>query len=293
MDERITEITVKTPGLRFHCATLGDGPLLLLLHGFPERWFSWRPLMPALAARGFRVVAPDLPGYGGTERPADGYDPRELSRHLVALLPALGAERATIIGHDWGGLLTWELVSRYPEQVTRFGVLNAPHPVVLYETFLGSWAQRRRSWYALAFALPWLPERALTARRGALVARMFRAGATDPTQMTDEVLAPYRESVLPAGTVGAMLAYYRTAVRTALAPGGAARFRSYRTIERPGLLVWAEDEFAFVPEIVPAHLAWARDLRVRRLPGCGHFLLQEQPGAVGTILADWLGEAEG
>jgi pimeloyl-ACP methyl ester carboxylesterase len=291
MGDPLRELTVHTPALRFHCATMGSGPLVLLLHGFPERWFSWRPQIEALAARGYRVVAPDLPGYGATERPSDGYDVRELAAHLIALVPALGAEQATIIGHDWGGLLTWELVSRYPERVARFGVLNAPHPKVIYQTFLRSGEQRRRSWYAVAFNLPWLPERAFTLGRGALVGWMLRTAATDRSRFTDEALAPYRDAALAPGTMSAMLAYYRTAMRTALGPGGAARFRSYSPIERPGLLVWGEDEFAFVPEIVPAHLRYARDLRVRPIAGCGHFVHIEQPEVVSAILGEWLGDA--
>jgi pimeloyl-ACP methyl ester carboxylesterase len=157
---------VDVGGLRLHCVEAGAGPLVVLLHGFPEFWYAWRHQIPALAAVGFRVVALDLRGYNTSDKPARvrDYRPRVLAQEVADLIVALSAGSAAVAGHDWGGGLAWLLAMQHPKRVERLVVLNAPHPVRFLKG-LGSPRQLRRSWYVLAFQLPWLPERLGAARR--------------------------------------------------------------------------------------------------------------------------------
>src|SRR4029453_11043505 len=148
----ITHRWIEVGGLRLHCVEAGTGPLVVLLHGFPEFWYAWRHQLPALADAGYRVVAPDLPGYHTSDKPprVRDYRPRLLAQEVADLILALGADSATVAGHDWGGALAWLLAMHHPERVQRLVVLNAPHPIRFLKG-LTSPRQLRRSWYLLAF----------------------------------------------------------------------------------------------------------------------------------------------
>src|SRR6266702_4443239 len=117
-----------TNGIRMHYVTQGEGPLIVLLHGFPEFWYSWRYQIPFLAEHGYTVVAPDLRGYNDTDKPRKGYDVPGLLRDIEGLIKGLGQEKAIIVGHDWGGVLAWDFAIRYPQMTERLIVMNAPHP---------------------------------------------------------------------------------------------------------------------------------------------------------------------
>lgn len=279
---------VTTNGIRLRCHIAGEGPLVVLLHGFPERWFSWAPQLRALAAAGYRAVAPDLRGYGDSDRPAAGYDVDTLSADIAGLIEALGETRATVVGHDWGGALTWCVAERYPAHVRRFAVLNCPHPWVLRNVGLfGSRRQLARSWYILFFGVPGLPERLIARDHAAAIPRMFRGNAFDRTRFTDELLQPYRDSIRRADDVTPMLAYYRAALAGGLRPMAAPR-----PIDAPGLLLWAEEDRALGTELISPHLTFARSLRVERIPRCGHFVQIERPDEVSARLLRWLADTD-
>ncbi len=278
------EASVVAGGVRFHYATAGRGPLVLLLHGFPERWFSWRAQIPALAAEGYRVVAPDLRGYSLSDKPASGYEITDLAQDVASLIAALGEDSATVVGHDWGGAITWEAAARHPARVARCAVLNCPHPAVMHDVALRSWAQLRRSWYMLFFNVPWLPERLIARDHGRAVMRMFRGGAAHPEVFTADALEGFRESVASPDDVRPMLEYYRRAVRRALGGG----LPDYPLVRQPALLLWAERDAALGTELIAPHTRVATDLTIRRIPDCGHFVQQERPDAVNALLASWL-----
>src|SRR2546425_9161022 len=179
--------TVDIGEVRLHCAEMGQGPLVLLLHGFPECWVSWRNQMPALAAAGFRAVAPDLRGYGRSDKPRglDAYRVEVLARDVARLVEALGAERARVVGHDWGGAVAWFFAMWHPERLERLSILNAPHPA-RYSRAMKRPRQFLRSSYILFFQLPWLPEAALRAGGFALLRRLFRRDPARPGAYSEE-----------------------------------------------------------------------------------------------------------
>ena len=226
---------VSTNGLRLHVATAGksDGPLILLLHGFPEHWFGWRRQIEPLAEAGFSVWAPDQRGYNLSDKPA-GIEPYRL-RHLAAdaagLIDAAGRERAIVVGHDWGGAVTWHLAATRPEVVERAVILNAPHPAVMLRHLRRNPRQMLRSWSMLFFQIPWLPELWLKANRGRLLARALcrtsRRGAFSAQELKE-----YRDAWSHPKALKSMINWYRAAMRY---PAGEA---SSVRIQAPTLLIW-------------------------------------------------------
>jgi epoxide hydrolase 4 len=267
-----------------------DGRLVLLLHGFPELARSWRSQLPALAAAGFRAVAPDLRGYGQTERRGP-YDTATLAADVAGLVHALGRRRADVVAHDWGGVIGWSAAARHPEVVERLAVLNAPPLPALAAEVLRNPRQARRSAYVGFFQLPVLPERRLTRDRAAAVARAIRGGSHVREAWPPEELEPYRAAFSDPAAASAALAYYRSAVRCLRTERRAAR-RS--PIAAPVLVLWGlRDRFLGLGTVAPARL------RPYLAPGnvpelyvhedAGHFLQNEAPGWVNERLLHWLG----
>ncbi|MEA2660848.1 MAG: hypothetical protein QOH08_420, partial [Chloroflexota bacterium] len=164
-----------------HVIEEGDGPLVLLLHGFPDCSYTWRHQLPALAAAGFHAVAPDLRGYDGSSRPkgVPAYSVRALATDVAGLVAALGAERADVVAHDWGGGAAWTFAMAHPDRLRRLAILNAPHPVT-FQRHLRSFGQLKRSWYMFAFQLPVLPEAGLARNDFASLRAVFRSASVRP-----------------------------------------------------------------------------------------------------------------
>src|SRR5688500_15664384 len=166
-------------GARLHYVEAGQGPLVVLLHGFPEFWYGWRGQIGPLAAAGFRVVAPDLRGYNLSSKPrgAAAYSTAKLAADVRDLIRERGAEQACVAGHDWGGVVAWVTAMRHPKVVRRLAILNVPHPRRFVRGAARHPDQWLRSWYTLAFQLPWLPERVIRAGRFRLLREGMRRDA--------------------------------------------------------------------------------------------------------------------
>ena len=279
---------VEAAELRFETIADGpeDGPLVLLLHGFPELCRSWRHQLPALAASGYRAVAPDLRGYGGTDARGP-YDLRTLAGDVDALVGALGRERATVVGHDWGGVIAWAAAHLHPTRVERLVVLNAPHPVLMRKELRASGDQRTRSRYILQFQVPFVPERRLSRDGGAAIARALRGGSHVRDAWTPEELEHYRRAFDAPHKLRGPLAYYRTAFRQSLLRRGT---RLPGRIEAPTLLLWGMRDRFLAPSFAdPAALArFVRDLTVVPIEEAGHFVQNEAPERVNEELVGWL-----
>lgn len=275
-------------GLNFHVATCGTGDrLALCLHGFPESSFSWRYQLPLLARLGYRAWAPDLRGYGRTDRPGDvtAYAIEHLLDDVAGLVDASGATSTLLVAHDWGGVIAWYFAMRRVRAIERLVVMNLPHPAIL-ERALRRGRQALRSWYVLFFQLPRLPELALRAGQARAVGRAFRAMAVDKDRFPEEVLDVYRRNALEPGAMTAMLNYYRAFVRG----GGGRRQRrlGYPPIEVPTLMIWGEHDIALGKETTYGTEAYVRNLTLRYLPRVSHWVQQEAPEVVNSMLEAWL-----
>src|SRR3954465_12358088 len=187
---------VSANGVRLHAAEAGDGPLVLLLHGFPQFWWTWRAQLTGLAAAGLRVVAPDLRGYGASDKPPRGYDLPTAAADAAAVIRALGEQEAVVVGSDWGGLVGWTMAALHPRSVRRLVVVSAAHPRRLRAS-VSDPRQRRALAYALPFQLPRLPERRLTRADDDPVAELLRRWAGPAWAQTAdfaEAVARYRSA---------------------------------------------------------------------------------------------------
>jgi pimeloyl-ACP methyl ester carboxylesterase len=264
-------------GIRLHWVEQGTGPLVLLLHGFPEFWYSWRRQIPVLAER-FRVVAPDLRGYNLSEKPPTGYDLNTLSDDVRELVRALGEERAHVVGHDWGGGVAWAYAMRFPEATGKLAVLNAPHPARFLEAARRP-RQLLRSSYMIFFQLPLVPEALLGANRAWAIARMLRRTAVRTEAFSDEDLERYREAMSRPGALRSALNYYR-----AIRPN---RLPQDLTVRAPTLVLWGVHDQALGRELTEGLERWVPDLTVRHLD-CGHWTQQELPEEVNEALLEFL-----
>lgn len=277
---------VTANGLRFHVASLGEGDkLALCLHGFPECWYSWRYQMPFLAKLGYRVWAPDLRGYGESDRPPkiEDYDLDHLMADVGGLIDASGAESTLLLAHDWGGVIGWYFAMRKVRPLDRLVMMNIPHPACM-ERELRRWRQIRRSWYAVFFQLPWLPEALLGARHCRAIGEAFHSSAVDKSRFPDEVLDVYRENASRPGALTAMLSYYRALFRF----GRKQREHGYPVIETPTLLLWGEEDIALCKETTYGTERFVSDLTLRYLPNVSHWVQQEAPEKVNELLEAWL-----
>jgi pimeloyl-ACP methyl ester carboxylesterase len=277
-------------GLRMHYVEKGEGPLVVLLHGFPEMWWSWRYQIPALVEAGYRVVAPDLRGYNETEAKGP-YDVNTLRDDVVALLDHLRAEKAIIVAHDWGGGVAWHLASTRQSRVEKLVVMNCPHPVVFSRALVSKPSQLRRSWYMFFFQLPFLPERMMTSGNGGGAVRALRGLAVDKTNFNAEEMAPFAEAITKPGRASAMIGWYRAAIRSGIRAGrkGPKELQTYEKIVVPTMLLWGMADTALgYEDVVPGTERYVPAIEVQTIPNCGHFVQQEQPREVNRRLLEFL-----
>ncbi len=272
-----------TNGIRMHYVTQGEGPLVVLLHGFPEFWYSWRYQIPFLAEHGYKAVAPDLRGYNDTDKPRIGYDMPTLLGDIAGLIRGLGQERAVIVGHDWGGVLAWFFAAYYPELTERLIVLNAPHPLAM-EREVRKLRQLRKSWYVFAFQLPWLPEYILLRNNANEVGRMLCGAALQKSAFPREITAKYQEAMSKPGAMTAALNYYRQLLH----PSTRRFSRKTPRITAPTLLIWGEHDIALDIGLTYDLEQWVENIQVRRLPDSGHWVQQEQPDKVNQLMLEFL-----
>jgi epoxide hydrolase 4 len=274
--------------VRLHYVEAGDGPLVVLLHGFPEFWFSWRFQLPMLASAGFRVVAPDMRGYNLSSRPAGvaAYDTDQLAADVCGLVRERGADRAFLAGHDWGAAVSWVTAMNHPEVVERLAILNVPHPRRMLHG-LQRPRQLAKSWYMFFFQLPWLPERVVHAARWWFFRYGFEHDAR-PGAFTPEDIARYVEGWAQPGAATAMINYYRAALRQT--PRRAeARIRPVRA---PTLVIWGERDRYLGAELAEPDLADVPNLeRVARLPDASHWVQHDEPERVGQLLVEFFAGA--
>ncbi len=278
---------VTAAGLRFHVAEHGpaDGPLVLLLHGFPEFWWSWRHQLVALGDAGFHAVAPDLRGYGATDKPPRGYDAYTLSADVAGLVRALGHADACLVGHDWGGALAWATATLHPQVVNRLAALSVPHPLRMGEALRSDLAQLRMSSYIGFFQTPKAPERKLI--QGGYVSELLTrwGGPGFPDAETD---ARCREAMAIPAVAHCALEYYRWAFRSQVRPSGRRYLRLLAEgVQAPVLHVHGALDGCIRTETVHGSGAYAHGgYELQVVDGVGHFAHQEAPELVNELLCE-------
>ncbi|MGH2909763.1 MAG: alpha/beta fold hydrolase [Solirubrobacteraceae bacterium] len=266
--------------VRLHYVQAGEGPLVVLLHGFPDFWYGWRHQIPALARAGFRVVAPDLRGYHLSSRPegVQAYALRRLAADVAELIAERGEARADVAGHDWGAMVAWGVAALHPDSVRRLAILNVPHPRRMYHG-LRTWRQLRRSWYTVVFQLPRLPERRLAAGGFRDLRRTIELAAP-PGALEPGDVERYVEAWRRPGVLTAMLNYYRAARR---ALGG-----RLPPITAPTLVIWGERDRYLGAELAEPHRRDVPGLRdVVRLPDSSHWVMRDEPERISELLAEF------
>jgi len=269
---------------RLHYVEAGEGPLIVLLHGFPEFWYGWRLQIQPLAAAGFRVVAPDMRGYNLSSKP-DGvasYAGDLLAADVRGLIHERGAESAMLVGHDWGGTAAWTTAMNHPEVVDRLAILNAAHPRKLLQG-LHHPGQLRKSWYFFFFDLPDLPEAVVHANRW----HFFRHFLHDAhPAYTPEEIDRYVKAWSQPGASAGMINYYRSSVRQKHAEA------QIRTISAPTLVIWGQRDRYLGQELAePDHDDVPNLDRVERLPDASHWVHHDEHERVNQLVTDFFAPA--
>lgn len=278
-------VLVETNGVRLHTVRAGptDGPLVVLLHGFPEYWYGWRHQIRPLADAGYRVVVPDQRGYGWSEKP-DGVSPYrldELAADVVGIADDAGRETAAVVGHDWGAEVAWWTALAYPDRVSRLGALNVPHPTAMREALRDSWSQRRKSWYMAFFQLPRLPEYVLR-RRGYAGLEATMTDTSDPGTFDGRDFERYREAWRRPGALTASLNWYRAVGRERPHP-------PRERVSPPTLVCWGERDAFLDRSLADASAARCDDATLVTLDAT-HWVHHERPERVADELLGLLAD---
>ena len=298
LDDSIRHGYAQVGEVRLHYAECGSGErLVILLHGFPECWYSWRHQLRALGGERYRVVAPDMRGYNLSDKPprTEDYRVERLVDDVVGLIGHFGAREAAIVGHDWGAFVAWAVAERYPSYVWKLAALQVPpRPVWAANMTL---RQALKSWYMLYFQLPLLPEWGIRAGDFAQLERTFKRTAR-PGTFTDTDIAVYKEALRREGALTGGINYYRanfdglSRAFLSLLRGGGRRspdFTDEQRIRVPTLFVYGERDFAIVPETVRGvERCLDAPYREVRLATSGHWVQQESPSEINAALVSFL-----
>jgi pimeloyl-ACP methyl ester carboxylesterase len=267
--------TVAANGLRFHVARAGDGPLMLFLHGFPEYWAMWRPMLEHFGARGWCAVAPDMRGYNLSEKPAEveAYRPKHLGADVLALAEHYTKEKFVLVAHDWGGAIAWGVAIARPQRLAKLVMLNSPHPYIFWRELCRNPAQQKASAYMTLFRLP-KAERVLSENGYARLLAWFPGLDQD-----------YRRGLLDAwsqpGALTGGLNYYRA---SSLYPPTADDPGPHKlqlkpedfTVRVPTLVLWGERDTALLPGCLDGLGAVVPELKLVRVPEASHWIARER-----------------
>jgi pimeloyl-ACP methyl ester carboxylesterase len=279
---------VRTNGVRLHVVQCGPatGPLVVLLHGFPEYWFSWRSQIPALVAAGYRVWVPDQRGYNLSDKPlgVENYALPTLTADIVGLIDAAGRAQAAIVGHDWGAIVAWYLAAHHPSRVASTTIINVPHPRAVLPNIWQAPDQLLRSWYIAFFQLPGLPEWLIGRRNwhfGAqMLVRSSRPGTFGPAEV-----ARYKAAWSRPGAITSMLNWYRALVRLPV--------RDWPRIRGPVQLIWGEQDAFLNKKFAQLSLAECEHATLHYLPQATHWVQLEAAAEVNALLLHFLQSEKG
>lgn len=276
-------------GARFHVVEAGTGPAVVLLHGFPTFWWTWRRQLQTLADAGYRAIAMDLRGYAGSDHPPDGYDPITLSADVEGVLRSLGVDSAVIVGHGWGGFIAWSMAVTQRHIVRGIAPTSMPHPRALRGAALRNRHQLQALRYAASWQLPFWPEHALQAKDGIRVEQLLHQWSATPDWPDAQTSARYRAVFGHWPTAHTAVEYHRWAVRSLLRPDGLRFMRQMSTpIDVPVLHMHGARDPMIPPSSCSASASFvSADYRFELLDA-GHFVHEENPAQFDDVLLAWL-----
>ncbi|CAD5980121.1 Epoxide hydrolase 1 [Planktothrix tepida] len=281
--ENWTSDFITTNKVKLHYVTQGEGPLILMLHGFPEFWYSWRYQIPEFA-QAYKVVAVDLRGYNESDKPKElsAYSIKELILDVKGLIEGLGYEECVLVGHDWGGFIAWNFAYCYPQMLSKLIVLNLPHPTK-FKQGLGTIQQLLKSWYIFFFQVPLLPELLLQADDYRTVGEAFTKMVINKNTFSEADLNAYKDAAAKRGALTAMVNYYRN-----LFPSLFATQQTQALLNVPTLMIWGENDLALGQELTYGTEEYVRDFQIRYIPNCSHWVQQERPELVNQYIWEFL-----
>ncbi|MDX2002608.1 MAG: alpha/beta hydrolase [Chitinophagales bacterium] len=276
-------------GIQLHYVQQGSGPLVILLHGFPEFWYSWRKQIPALAAH-YTVVAVDMRGYNESDKPTQVslYRIEILATDIRKLIETIGYKKAIIIGHDWGGAVAWQLAQQSPDWVEKLIILNCPPGPVLMKHVFTNFKQLRRSWYMFAFQIPGLPERNMQSQLKLTLTKAFKGWSRNKEAFREEDIDKYVKVFAPKGALTGPINYYRAAFRYAFSS------KKFRPIPTDTLVIWGEDDRALGKELtydIPKYVKGKYEIKY--IPNCSHWVQNDAPDLVNQYILEYLNPTHG
>jgi epoxide hydrolase 4 len=279
----VEDISFQNGVVDLHAVAAGpkDGPVVVLLHGFPEFWYGWRRQIEPLAAAGFRAIVPDQRGYNLSDKPSGiaAYSLTELVSDVIAIANQLGREKIFLAGHDWGAAVAWSAALLHPKRIAKLAVLNVPHPSVMRKFLSTRPRQFLRSWYMFFFQLPWLPEAFFSAFN-------FRTGSqalshsSRPGTFSADDLKQYRAAWSQRGALTGMINWYRALFRTRV------KFPD-KTVRVPTRILWGERDAFLLGEMARESLHYCTNAELFTFANATHWLQHEEPARVSELLIDF------
>lgn len=282
--QNLEHVSLPTNGIHLHVVQSGTryGPLVILLHGFPEFWYGWRRQIQPLVEAGFRVWVPDQRGYNLSDKPQAlaGYRLDELAEDVLGLINAAGVEKCYLVGHDWGAAVAWWVGLSHPERLHKLAILNVPHPAVMQTALTHSFAQLRRSWYMFFFQIPFLPEAILRNQDWEPVVKMLKTGSK-PDSFTHQDLELYRQAWWRKDAFSSMLNWYRAAIQ--LPPDMSREIR----IHVPTLILWGAHDIALGREMAEPSLDLCDQGKLVYFENSSHWVHLDEAEAVNRHLVEF------
>lgn len=284
LDTVLRSARIETNGIRLNVVEAGpaDGPLVLLLHGFPEFWFCWRSQIEPLAANGYHVVVPDQRGYNLSDKPPGvaAYDLDQLAKDIIGLADHFGAQKFLLAGHDWGAIVGWWLAQNWPDRIARFVSISAGHPAVWRERMESDPVQRQKSAYVKMFRIPWFPEFIVRRNNFDAIAGAITSTAR-PDTVSAEELGRYRKAWSQPGAITGGLNWYRAILKR--------RFPDWKKIRIavPTLAIWSDLDVYGDVKLAEDSVALCDKGELVRLKNATHWALQDEPDAVNSLIGNF------
>jgi pimeloyl-ACP methyl ester carboxylesterase len=282
----MTDHFIQVNGIRLHYVEEGQGELVILLHGFPEFWYGWRHQIPVLSKQ-YRIVAPDMRGYNLSNKPTQvsDYKIEILAADIAALITALGAEKAIVVGHDWGAAVAWAVAAFHPEVVSKLAILNVPHPNEMKRAFEEfNFSQIRKSWYILFFQIPFLPERIVGSER--FFRQTFERMSKRKNAFTEEDIQQYVAAYSKPLAAKSAINYYRATFRNLFSAP------PFPKIKAPLRMLWGEHDLALGKELTYRTAEYCENsCEILYDPNSGHFVQHDNPDWVNEKLLEFFRQA--